>query len=242
MKVLVVDDEKLARERLLRMLADIHDVQVVGEAGNGTRAVEMVSEQAPDVVLMDIRMPGMDGLEAARHIAVAENPPAIVFCTAYEEHAIDAFRVQAVGYLLKPVRRGDLETALRNAQRTNRAQLAALNDSEHARRTHISARTRRGLELVPVDEVRYFQADQKYVTVRHGGGELLIDETLRDLEVEFEDVFVRIHRNALINRHFIEGLERDPLGHHRIRLRGIEERLEVSRRHVAGIRRFIQHL
>jgi two-component system response regulator AlgR len=242
MKVLVVDDEKLARERLLRMLADVPDMQVVGEAGNGMRAVELVSEQVPDVVLMDIRMPGMDGLEAARHIAAAENPPAVVFCTAYEEHAIEAFKVQAVGYLLKPVRRGDLEVALRTAQRTNRAQLAALADSEHARRTHISARTRRGIELVPVDEVRYFQADQKYVTVRHGGGELLIDETLRELEVEFADVFVRIHRNALINRHFLEGLERDPQGHHRIRLRGIDERLEVSRRHVAGIRRFIQHL
>ncbi len=248
MKVLVVDDEKLARNRLTRMLSEVSgldgvaSVEVVGEAANGMEAVKMASELEPDLVLLDIRMPGMDGLEAARHIAEIETPPAVIFCTAYEEHAVQAFDVQAVGYLLKPVRRSDLDQVLVSARRTNRAQMAALAEQEEQRRTHISARTRRGIELVPVDDVRYFQADQKYVTVRHGEGELLIDETLREIEHEFSDRFVRIHRNALINRDFIEGMERDEEGHYKVRLRGIDDRLDVSRRHVAGLRKFIQSL
>src|SRR5262245_35738349 len=171
MKILIVDDEQLARDRLARMLGEIEGFAVVGQAANGMQAVERCDALAPDIVLLDIRMPGMDGLEAARHMAGMEEPPAVVFCTAYEEHAIDAFNVQAVGYLLKPVRRDDLVRVLGTATRPNRAQLAALSVEEGSKRTHISARTRRGLELVPIDEVCFFQADQKYVTVRHPGGE-----------------------------------------------------------------------
>ena len=242
MKVLIVDDEKLARDRLARLMEDMPAVEVVGEAPHGMDAVKLSSELEPDVVLLDIRMPGMDGLEAARHLSALESPPAVIFCTAYEEHAVEAFNVQAVGYLLKPVRKSNLEQALTGATRTNKAQLAALAQQEGNQRTHISARTRHGIELVPVNEVRYFQADQKYVTVRHGDGELLIDETLRELETEFEERFVRVHRNALVAVNMIEGMERDPEGHYRVRLRGIDDRLDVSRRHVAGLRRFLQKL
>ena len=242
MRVLIVDDEKLARDRLERMLADFSDVEVAGQASNGLQAVELTANLSPDLVILDVRMPGMDGLEAARHLAALENPPAIVFCTAYQEHAIAAFDVHAIGYLLKPVRREDLEKAIARASRTTRKQLAGMRAADESRRTHICARTRRGIELVPIDDIRFFVADQKYVTLRHPGGELLIDETLRDLEDEFGDKFVRIHRNALVNGGHIEALDRDNEGHHHLRLRDITERLEVSRRHVAGLRKYLQEL
>ena len=242
MKVLIVDDEKLARDRISRMLADVDGYDVVGEAGHGMEAIEECQRAQPDVVLLDIRMPGMDGLEAARHLMQLEEPPAVVFCTAYEEHAIEAFNVQAVGYLLKPVRREDLVNVLRSAKRANKAQLAALMEQDGDRRSHISARTRRGIELIPIDEVRFFQADQKYVTVRHGEGELLIDETLRELEDEFGERFVRVHRNALVASRYIEGLERDENGHFQIRMRGVDERVDISRRHLSSVRKYVQTL
>lgn len=242
MKVLIVDDEQLARDRLARMLNDMNGYEVVGQAANGMQAIERCEATQPDVVLLDIRMPGMDGLEAARHLAGMEQPPAVVFCTAYEEHAIEAFKVQAVGYLLKPVRRDDLMVVLSSATRTNRAQLVALAQEEGSQRSHISARTRKGIELVPVDEVRYFQADQKYVTMRHPGGELLIDETLQELETEFGNRFIRVHRNALVSTKFIEGLERNEEGQYQIRLRDVPGGIDISRRHVSSIRRYIQKL
>ncbi len=242
MKVLLVDDEKLARERLRRMLADIPQVEIVGEAANGVQAIDAVGVLQPDVLLLDVRMPGMDGLEVARHLSTLPEAPAVIFCTAYEEHALAAFDAQAVGYLLKPVRKPDLERVLASAQRVNRLQLAALRGDAPPRRTHIAARTRRGLEVVPIDDVRYFLADQKYVTVRHVGGEVLVDETLRELELEFGERFVRIHRNALIAGGCIEALERDADGRHQVRLRDVAEKLDVSRRHVSDLRQYIEGL
>jgi two-component system response regulator AlgR len=241
-KVLIVDDEQLARDRIARMLSDLSGYDVVGQAANGMQAVERCETTQPDVVLLDIRMPGMDGLEAARHMAGMEQPPAVVFCTAYEEHAIEAFKVQAVGYLLKPVRRDDLIGVLGSATRSNRAQLAALAREEGSQRSHISARTRKGIELVPIDDVRFFQADQKYVTMRHANGELLIDETLQELENEFGARFVRVHRNALVATKYIEGLERNEDGQYQIRLRDVPAGIDISRRHVSSIRRYIQKL
>ena len=242
MQVLIVDDEQLARDRLQRMVEDLADHQVAAQAANGIEAVEVAERERPDVVLLDIRMPGMDGLEAARHLLDLEEPPAVVFCTAYEEHAIEAFDVQAVGYLLKPVRKADLARVLGSVQRLNKAQLAQLHDGGVQRRTHISARTRRGIELVPVHEVCYFQADQKYVTVRHAGGELIIDETLRELEQEFDTGFIRIHRNALVATRAITGIERGDDGQSKVRMKGIDELLEISRRHVAVVRKFVKTL
>ncbi|MFP5441586.1 MAG: LytR/AlgR family response regulator transcription factor [Gammaproteobacteria bacterium] len=249
MKVLVCDDEQLARERLARLVSDMDGYEVVGEAVNGAEAVQRLSETDADIVLMDIRMPQMDGLEAAKLISQKKAPPAIIFCTAYDDHALQAFNVNAVGYLLKPVRREALAEALGKARSLNRVQLSALqqvnaaNDQTHGKqRTHISAKTHRGIELVPVDDIRYFLADQKYVTVRSGRGEVLIDETLKELEDEFGERFVRIHRNSLVARRFIDGLEQVSTGHYQVRLRDTEERLTVSRRHVSGLRRLLQHL
>jgi len=242
MRIMIVDDEQLARDRLSRMIDGFDSHEVVGEAANGVEAVKVAANMQPEVVLMDIRMPGMDGLEAARHIVDAEEPPAIIFCTAYEEHAVEAFNLQAVGYLLKPVRKDNLEDSLGKAQRVNKAQLAALAQDQPPRRTHISARTRKGIELIPVDDVRYFQADQKYVTVRHGEGEIIVDETLKELEEEFGERFIRVHRNALVAARFIVGLSRQSDGHYQIQLKDVEEAVDISRRHVAAVRKVVKSL
>ena len=242
MKILLVDDETLARDRLRRLLADDPAHEIVGEAANGMQAISLCEETKPDLVLLDIRMPGMDGLETARHFLDLAEPPAVIFCTAYEEHAIQAFDLQAVGYLLKPVRRENLLAALEKSVRLNRAQLLALQDGDDSRRSHISARTHKGLELVPIGEVCYFQADQKYVTVRSVHGEVIVDETLRDLEIEFADLFVRVHRNALIAKSYIEGLVKDGAVQVTIKVKTIDEQIEVSRRHLPGIRKIIKTL
>ena len=246
MRVLVVDDEKLARDRLIRMVGTIPEYEVVGEACDGGEAVAKSMALEPDIVLLDIRMPGMDGMEAGGKISGLPSPPAVVFCTAFGEHALDAFEVNAAGYLLKPVRRDSLVDTLGKIGRVNKVQMRSVGaeedeDKRHAR-THISAKTRRGIELIPLTEVRFFQADHKYVTVRHEGGEVLIDDTLRDLEDEFGDRVVRIHRNALIMTDHLDGLERDARGHYQVRMRGVQERLDVSRRHVSGLRRLVQAL
>lgn len=245
MRVLVVDDEKLARERLVRMVSTLDAYEVVAEAGSGDEAIRKTIEFEPDIVLLDIRMPGTDGLEAGNQLSELPSPPAVVFCTAFGEHAIEAFDVNAAGYLLKPVRRDALVDTLSKIGRVNKVQVRNISGDEIENpktRTHISAKTRRGIELIPLTEVRFFQADHKYVTVRHESGEVLIDDTLRDLEDEFGDKLVRIHRNALVMMAQIEGLERDSNGHYRVRMRGVEDRLDVSRRHVSGLRRLVQTL
>ncbi|MCK5875264.1 MAG: response regulator transcription factor [Alcanivoracaceae bacterium] len=247
MRVLVCDDEKLARDRLARLTEAVADTEVVAEAANGREAVTLAQSTRPDVVLLDIRMPDMDGIEAARHMLKLEHPPAVIFCTAYDEHALQAFKVQAVDYLLKPVSREELAVALGRVKSLTRSRLEALEQEVHAdgepgQRRHISARTHRGIELVPVDEIRYFLADQKYVTVKHPGGEVLIDDTLKELEDEFGERFVRIHRNALVAVAWLEGMELANAGHYQVRLKGVEEKLVVSRRHVAGLRKMMARL
>lgn len=247
MKVLVCDDEKLARDRIARLIVKMDGHELVGEAENGVDTIDKVAELTPDVVLLDIRMPGMDGIEAAHHLSKLDSPPAVIFCTAYDEYALDAFKVKAVDYLLKPVRGEDLSEALSHASRLNKVQLQALEkefsgEEESRSRTHISAKSHRGIELIPVSEIRYFLADQKYVTVCYGNGEILIDETLKELETEFSERFVRIHRNALIAITYLEGLNVDTPGHYKARIQGVGEGLVVSRRHVSRLRKLMQKL
>jgi two-component system response regulator AlgR len=229
LKVLIVDDEAPARARLRSLLSEIGEVEVVGEAVSGHEALAHTHDLAPDVVLLDVRMPGMDGLEAARHLTVLEEPPAVIFTTAYDQYAVEAFEAHAMGYLLKPVRQEQLAAALARAGRLTRAQLQKLAAGE-ARRSHIAARRRDGLALIPVEEVQYFLADQKYTTVRHGGGEDLIEDSLRLLESEFGSAFVRVHRNALVNVKFLERIERAADGQYFVHLRGCAAPLQVSRR------------
>jgi two-component system response regulator AlgR len=237
-RVLLVDDEAPARARLRRLLGEHSGVQVVGEAANGADALHRVGELRPDVVLLDVRMPGMSGLEVARHLADFEQPPAVVFTTAYDAYAVEAFEAQALGYLLKPIRAEKLAAALARAARLARplALRLAGDDPAGPARTHIAARLGEQLRLIPVHEVYYFLADQKYTTVRHRGGSELIEDPLRALEEEFGERFVRVHRNALVNVHMLAAIERDEEGQYRVLLREIDERLGVSRRLAGELR------
>ena len=241
MKVMVVDDEPLARQRLRRMLETLPDCEIVAEAGNGAEAVELWRQTRPSLVLMDIRMPGMDGLEAAQELSRQDTPPAIIFCTAYNDYALEAFDASAVGYLLKPVSRDKLVETMEKAQQLNQVQLAALEKSEASSGDHISARNHTGVELIAIDDVRYFLADQKYVTVFHRGGEVLIDETLKELEQRFDQQLLRVHRNALVAVKAIRGLDKAEEGY-RVRLVDIDQGPVVSRRHLPSVKALLEKL
>ncbi|MGK0442183.1 MAG: two-component system response regulator AlgR [Pseudohongiellaceae bacterium] len=251
MNVLIVDDEPLARQRLARLVADSDGYQVVSEAENGKQAVEQVNQHKPDIVLMDIRMPLMDGLEAARALTILEEPPAVIFCTAYNDYALEAFEANAVGYLLKPVNSDKLAGALAKAQKLNKLQLASLAEQDLSPsslphdRQFISAKTRLGIELVPIDNIRYFHADHKYVSIHYlREGEMvetLIDDTLKELEEEFTERFLRIHRNALVAISYITGLDKDQQCF-RVRLAHVEQGPQVSRRHMPELRKFLNQL
>lgn len=238
LRVLIADDEAPARERLRALLAESGDAQVVGEAANGEEALRLVDECDPDIVLLDVRMPGLDGIETARRIAENPAPPAVIFTTAFDEYALKAFDAQAVAYLLKPIRREKLAAAIAQAGRLTRPQLAqaALAARYIERRTHIAVRHRDGTRLVPVENVLFFQADQKYTTVRHEAGEELIEDSLKSLEDEFGSALVRIHRNTLVNVARLTAIERDPDGQCFVRLRGCDARLAVSRRMASELR------
>ena len=245
MKIIIVDDEPLARSRLLAMVTELDAGEVVGEADNGADALRLMEQVAPDIVLLDIRMPGMDGIEVARHLAATLRPPAVIFTTAYDSHALAAIESNAVDYLLKPIRKPRLQAALERATTLTRAQLAGLEavvqEGESGRsRTHISATLHGNLQLLPLGEIRFFRAEHKYVTARHPNGQLIIEDTLSGLEDEFEDRFVRVHRNALVAKAHVRGIERDAQGHQFVRLDGIDELVEVSRRLAPVIRRLLK--
>jgi two-component system response regulator AlgR len=234
-RVLIVDDEAPARERLRSLLAELDEADVIGEASTGEQAIQRTIELAPDVVLLDVRMPGIDGIEAARHMNVLEQPPAVIFTTAFDEYAVKAFDAQAVGYLLKPIRKEKLAAALAHANRLTRPQLQKLRPKAESR-SHIAAKHREGLRLIPLDDVQFFFAEQKYTTVRHLKGEDLIEDSLRALEDEFGSAFVRIHRNALVSVRYLERIERNADGQYFVRLRGCDAPLQVSRRMASELR------
>ncbi|KAF1026399.1 MAG: Sensory transduction protein LytR [Pseudomonas sp.] len=248
MNVLIVDDELQARERLTRLVSELEGYSVLEPgASAGEEALALIDSHKPDVVLLDIRMPGLDGLQVAARLSERESPPALVFCAAPDEFPLEALEASGVSFVVKPVTADALLRALKKAERPNRIHLAALTQPAaqggNGPRSHISARTRKGIELIPVGQVVYFIADHKYVTLRHEAGEVLLDEPLKALEDEFGDRFVRIHRNALVARERIERLQRTPLGHFQLYLKGLNgDALIVSRRHVAGVRKMMQQL
>jgi two-component system, LytTR family, response regulator AlgR len=235
-RVLIVDDEAPARERLRSLLAEIDETDVIGEAATGEQALQRTVELAPDIVLLDVRMPGIDGIEAARHMNLLEQPPAVIFTTAYDEYAMEAFDAHAVGYLLKPIRKEKLAAALARASRLTRPQLQEVGGKAQSQRSHIAVKHRDGLKLIPLEDVQFFFAEQKYTTVRHVKGEDLIEDSLRALEDEFGAAFVRIHRNALVSVRYLEKIERNTDGQYFVRLRGCEAPLQVSRRMASELR------
>ena len=246
MDILIVDDEILARQRLVRMVEKIEGFTVVAESDNAEDALVAITEYDPDIVLLDIRMPGRDGLSLAQDIAELDDAPAVIFCTAFDQYALDAFGTHAVGYLLKPVKAEQLLQVLDKASKLNKIQRVAAQKNNLVegsnQRTHISAKTRRGVELIALEDVRYFLADQKYVTVFHRTGEHLLDETLKELEEEFSERFVRIHRNSLVSIKHIEALERNAQGQYQVRLADIELRPVISRRHVSHVKELLKIL
>ena len=244
MRVLIADDEPLARERLRAMLAAQPGVEVVAEAGDGHAALHACAEHHPDMILLDISMPGIDGLETARHLAEFDPRPVVVFCTAYDQHALSAFDAQAVDYLVKPVRPERLAAALERVRTFTAGRVpTATSEPDAARkRTHLCARLRGSLRLVPIEDIRYLQAEEKYVVVHHARGEDLIEESLKSLEDEFADRFVRIHRNCLVARQELVELRRGTDGHVMAMLRSGGTPLEVSRRCVPQLRQTLRHL
>jgi two-component system response regulator AlgR len=242
MKIIIADDEPLARERLRHLLADAADVEIVAEAGDGLAVLHACAEHDPDLVLLDIAMPGMDGLEVVRHLAAFEPRPAVVFCTAFDAHALTAFEAQAIDYLVKPVRAERLAAALERVRTLAAGRAHAGAGGRGRERSHLCARLGGSLRLIPVEDVHYLQAEEKYVVVHHARGQDLVEESLKALEEEFGERFVRIHRNCLVARHELMELRRDGEGHVRAVLRHGAQPLEVSRRCLPALRNQVRVL
>ena len=244
MKILIVDDEMLARERLVSLLSELNTDYSILQAKNGVTALQVISKESPELILLDIRMPVMDGLEVAHHLAGLEAPPAIIFTTAYQGYALDAFDAQAVDYLLKPIRKQRLQQALNRARALSRVNINELRDNpdSNSSRSHLGTTVQGNLQIVPIEKIYYLKADQKYVTAVWSEGELLLDDSLKSLEQEFASQFIRIHRNTLVALEHILELEKDDEGNLTIRIEDVETRLPVSRRHASHVRKVLKHL
>lgn len=240
--VFIVDDEELARERLKRLIESFPEYRVVGEAENGDQALKGIPTCSPDIILLDIRMPGTDGLTVAQNITSMPQPPAIIFCTAYDDYAISAFKYNAIGYLLKPVRKEELLNALNSSQKLNQLQIkqaeahiaSSIPDTKN-----FVANTWQGQEIIPFDNIYFFKSDQKYLTVAHKNGETLSDQTLKDLEQNYPELLIRAHRNTLINKVYIASLIKDQEGHYHVQIKNTDHIVPVSRRHTADIKAFL---
>jgi two-component system response regulator AlgR len=232
MRVLVVDDEPLARARLAALLGECDEVEVVGSLGDGDAALASLSELRPDVLLLDINMPGIDGTTVAQRLA-GRPRPLVIFCTAYEAHALKAFDLGAVDYLLKPVRLDRLREALQRAQRR-------LNDMPREPVAYLHGRMRGEQVRISLEEVISLVADEKYVTVQHRRGELLIEESLRQLEETYPDQFIRLHRNCLVPPARLLGIRTLTDGRVLARLDGTELAPEISRRNLPTVRKLLR--
>ncbi len=245
LRVMIVDDEAPARSRLRDLLADCAlklPIDIAGEAENGRRALELLPQCEPDVVLLDIRMPEIDGLEVAQHMQRLDQPPAIIFTTAFDAYALKAFEVHAVDYLVKPIRLERLLDALSRARSRTPLRLDVLRQLKPEARTHLSVNERGRIHLIPIGEIVFLKAELKYLTVRTAEREHLLEESLAKLEQEFAGRFVRIHRNCLVAREAIRGFDRetdaDGEGHWVVVLKNSAEKLAVSRRQQHIVREF----
>lgn len=245
LRVVIVDDEAPARSRMRDLLADCAPhlaLTIAGEADSGRAALALLSERPVDVVLLDIRMPEMDGIEVAQHLQKLESPPAVVFTTAYDAYAIRAFEVHAIDYLLKPIRAARLREALARARAAARPKPETLRELQPTPRAFLSAQERGKIHLIPIADVIYLKAELKYVTVRDAQREYLVEESLTRLEQEYSERFVRVHRNCLVAREAIRGFERaageSAEGSWLVLLEGCEEKIAVSRRQQHIVREF----
>ena len=236
LRILIIDDEEPARNRLRRMLAEVPAVHVTGEAASGQEALRLIPLKEPDVLLLDISMPGIGGMELAQMLQAEDSPPAIIFCTAWSDQAVEAFECDAVDYLVKPVRLERLELALDKARRF----IASVDSGVNGPflRSILAGK----VSLLPLADVICMNAEDKCTTVVHKNGKLIIDQSLLDLENEYADILVRVHRKTLVAKKSIRGLEKGPQGRHYLHLEGFEERLQVSRRNLPTIRKLIREL
>jgi two-component system response regulator AlgR len=232
MRILIADDEPLARTRMAALLAECEGAQVVASVGDGEAALRETIALKPDVLLADIAMPGMDGLMLARRLQSMPHPPQLIFCTAYDAHALSAYELRAADYLLKPVRIERLREALARAQALRTREQAALRET-------LVARVRGAPLRIPLEDVVYLTADEKYVAVHRIGETLLIEESLKSIEAAFPDRFVRIHRNCLVPAARLLGLQRDAHGEMHAMIAGTDETPEVSRRNLAAVRKML---
>lgn len=253
LKLMIVDDEQPARRRLRELLDDIRaDIahEIVGEATNGVEAVALTRQLGPDLVLADMQMPRMNGIELAQHLGKLDVPPMVIFITAHDEYAVRAFEVNALDYLMKPVRAERLAAALKKAAAARRAPAAdALEKSNPDARRYLSIAERGRLTLVPVTDIVYLRAELKYITVRTEAREHLLEESLVKLEEEFREQFIRIHRSTLVARDRIAGFEKSDADHEsegeagtqwQVVLRGIADRLPVSRRQWSSVKDLVR--
>ena len=236
LKILIIDDEAPARNRLRRMLAELPDVYVTGEAASGQKALQLIPLKQPDVLLLDISMPGLSGMELAKMLQKQESAPAIIFCTAWSDQAVNAFECDAVDYLVKPVRAERLVLALNKARR-----FLAMSDSS-ASGTFLRSTLGSKIRLLPIAELIYLSSEDKYTTAVYEGGRMVINESLSDLENEHTDFLVRVHRSVLVMKDRIRGLEKNRGGRHLLKLDGCEDRPQVSRRNLPAIRKLIREL
>jgi two-component system response regulator AlgR len=236
LKILVIDDEAPARNRLRRMLAKIKGVQMIGEAATGHEALQLIPNRRPDVLLLDISMPGLSGMKLAQVLQKQDSAPAVIFCTAWSDQAVKAFECDAVDYLVKPVRAERLALALDKARRF----LASMD--RHRGENFLRSTVGGKVTLVPVNEVIYLGAEDKYTSVVYEGGRMLINQSLLDLEHDYADVFLRVHRSVLVSKNRIRGLEKAPGGRHFLNLDGCKDHPQVSRRNLPAIRKLIREL
>jgi len=236
LRILIIDDEEPARKRLRRMLADIPAVYVAGEAATAQEALSLIPLKMPDALLLDISMPGMDGMMLAQTLHEQASAPAIIFCTAWSDQAVKAFECDAVDYLVKPVRLERLAAALDKARRFT----ASGDEGENG--PFLRATLGGKVSLLPVSDVICFIAEDKYTLVVHKDGTFVISQTLLELETEYGDVLVRVHRGALVAKKYIRGLENGPNGRHLLQLEGYDTQVQVSRRNLSAIRKLIREL
>ena len=233
MKVLVVDDEPLAQARVLRLLKPYTHIEIAGCASNGLEAIELASSTQPDVIFIDVEMPGLDGLSAAKELSEQALPPAIVFITAHPQHALDAFKVMPAAYLLKPLEASELDKVIVKLGQPNRAQIKHKQQQQH-----LSYKVGKQLKTLNLDDILYVARDGKYTQAVCASQQVLLDKSLKELEQQFPDTFLRIHRNTIINNRKISSLRHNER-QYEVLLEGYEQALAVSRREVAKVRELI---